>query len=312
MSRMKSLFGYKRGVVISEQKILLTEDNLDCIKKTIGNVSLDSGFTVPTISTIIGGFSTIILNDGSFTVQYNSESDSGTWKCKGTKGFVLTGSKIVFDSDQNQWVTKSSYKPTNSSQVKQTINWIKEPATLDDDKNTLKKQMTGEKVKQLQTALELTGKTGQSLVTGKFWNLTDARLKQLYPQMYTTEKGVTKTLFDKIITPLKRSTAPVPKIAPAGTTPAPSGTTPASVTTQVTAAPNIQSVKNVSPEAYYKTLYDAKLIQGEASPEGDNRVRYKGPELNQDQQNLLTQAMNNLGYDFLRKGNDKRLVYRKR
>jgi len=67
-------------------------------------------------------------------------------------------------------------------------------------------------------------------------------------------------------------------------------------------------IANVDPNDYYKTLYNAGLIQGE----GGNRVRYRGPELSKDQQDKLTQAMTNLGYEFYRKGNDKRLVYRKK
>jgi hypothetical protein len=31
ISRMKDLLGYKKGQVISEQKVLLTEENLKCV-----------------------------------------------------------------------------------------------------------------------------------------------------------------------------------------------------------------------------------------------------------------------------------------
>jgi hypothetical protein len=69
-------------------------------------------------------------------------------------------------------------------------------------------------------------------------------------------------------------------------------------------------IQNKTPEEYYQELYDKKLITGD--PEGQGRLRYRGPELNFDQQNLLTAAMDKMGYEFLRKGNDKRLVYRKK
>ena len=72
--------------------------------------------------------------------------------------------------------------------------------------------------------------------------------------------------------------------------------------------PNLSLAASTTPENYYNTLNSKGLIQGE----GDGRVRYKGPELSAEQQELLTKAMDGKGYEFARKGNDKRLVYKRK
>jgi len=233
-------------------------------------------------------------------------------KSDGTMGdYTCFNGKIVIDGNYGA-------APAGAAAAKQPTQWTKEPATLDDDKNTLKKQMTGEKVKQLQTGLDIKNKGGKSLATGKFWTLTDTKLKQLYPTEYTTQKGVTKTLFDKIVNPtLKASTAAAPTTIPVtGTTPA-AGVTPATeITPTIISAPQIAAAAKTTPEEFYNTLRKNGYIQG-APEEGDGRIKYKAPKgetpnLMKDQQDLLTQQMNTFGYDFYRKGNDNRLVYTKR
>jgi hypothetical protein len=189
-----------------------------------------------------------------------------------------------------------------------------EPKTLDDQNNVLKKGMTGSKIKQLQQFIGLTGKSGQPLITGNFGGLTDTKLKELYPNEYSTDKGVNLTLFNKI-TSLKKQVTNVDKVEPAKpaqpidpTTMQPIQPTNATQTVTAPAVPAVNQSAATTPGDYYKTLYNAGLIQGE----GNNRVRYKGPELNDEQQKLLTQYMDSAGYDFYRKGGDKRLVYVKR
>jgi hypothetical protein len=316
MDRMRNLFGYKRGVVISEQNPFNLAAN--AAKYAI------KGTKVEEYPECVRAFGNPIPNQDK--TQY---SINGTGQYKGFQFYANTGDNVApkgrvlkSDGTMGDYTCfngkilidgNNSTAPAGDVAAKQPTQWTKEPATLDDDKNTLKKQMTGEKVKQLQTGLDIKNKGGKSLATGKFWTLTDAKLKQLYPTEYTTQKGVTKTLFDKIVNPtLKASTTATPTTIPAaGTTPAgtapaapAAGTPPATVT-----APQMPAVATTTtPAAYYKTLYDAGLIQGE----GNNRIRYRGPELNKEQQDLLTQQMNTFGYDFRRKGDDNRLVYTKR
>ena len=342
VSRMKDLFGYKRGVVISEQFSMGTSSQekitpnaapaaapaaastyewADCIIKTASpDEKIQKGDT-----NVVKNFT-----DGKTRFNFNKDGSwmfievgagpgvykmTGKWACNLPPkpfGFTITANDgNQYDSETNKWLDSPNSAAPAAKQVKQPTQWTAEPATLDDDKNTLKKQMTGEKVKQLQTGLDIKGRGGKSLVTGKFWTLTDTKIKQLYPTEYTTQKGVTKTLFDKIVNQtLKASTAAAPTTIPlTGTTAAPVAPV-APVAPQLVApvTPNLSLAATTTPAAYYKTLYDAGLIQGE----GNNKVRYRGPELNKEQQELLTQQMNTLGYDFNRKGNDNRLVYTKR
>lgn len=347
VSRMKNLFDYKRGVVISEQadKNSIENKRQELARKKAKEETKLGAFTIteqvkgstkeeypecvkgfgnPVASSSGKEYSIIGAGDwadyyfypnnfyGSFKIT-NTKPPHGKYSCNGKtiKIEPLDSEKTVQSPEATQWT--------------------KEPATLDDDKNTLRKQMTGEKVKQLQTGLDIKGRGGKSLATGKFWTLTDAKLKELYPSEYTTQKGVTKTLFDKIVNPtLKASTAPAPTTipaagaTPAGTTPAApaAGTPPATVTAPAAGAAPAPALKPIvaptvaptRPEAYFETLKKAGFIEGE----GQNTVRFraprgqKTPNLMKDQQDLLTQQMNNMGYDFYRKGKDNRLVYTKR
>jgi len=328
VSRMKDLFGYKKGQVISEQvntfnpaqqygvKGTKVEEYPECIRNFGNPRESQSGKEYSIVGTGEYKGYYFYANTGD-----NVNPKGRVMKSDGTMGdYTCFNNRLVIDG--NYFNTTPTTKPTTPTTkpttdvTKQPTQWTAEPATLDDDKNTLKKQMTGEKVKQLQTGLDIKGRGGKSLVTGKFWTLTDTKLKQLYPTEYTTQKGVTKTLFDKIVN--QKSTAkdagtaaPVATTADAGTA-APVATTADVVTAGTAGLVAPVAPATTTPAAYYKTLYDAGLIQGEPSEGGDRRIRYKGPELNAEQQDSLTKAMENMGYEFARKGNDNRLVYRKK
>lgn len=325
VSRMKNLFDYKRGVVISEQttnifnpaaqfgiKGTKVEEYPECVR-AFGNP------TSNTEKTVYG-----IAGTGEYQGYYFYANTGDNLNPKGRvrKSDGTMGDYTCLNKKIEIYGNNSTAPAAAAAAAKQATKWTAEPATLDDDKNTLKKQMTGEKVKQLQTGLDIKGRGGKSLATGKFWTLTDAKLKELYPSEYTTQKGVTKTLFDKIVNPtLKASTAPAPTTIPAaGATPA--GTTPATGAAPAAGdapAPALKpivapTVAPTRPEAYFETLKKAGFIEGE----GQNTVRFraprgqKTPNLSKEQQDLLTQHMNNMSYEFDRKGYDNRLVYRKK
>ena len=348
VSRMKDLFDYKRGVVISEQFSMGTS-SLEAIPLASGAAPVSDAKNYPNSvfnpaaqygikGTKIEEYPECVRAFGNPTPNKDKTqySINGTGEYKGfqfyanpedavaEKGRVLKpdgtmGDYTCFSGKITIYGNNSTAPAAAATTTKQATQWIAEPATLDDDKNTLKKQMTGDKVKQLQTGLDIKGRGGKSLATGKFWTLTDAKLKELYPTEYTTQKGVTKTLFDKIVNPtLKASTAPAPTTIPlAGTSAAPAtGATPAAGAAPAPALKPIvaPTVAPTRPEAYFETLKTAGFIEGE----GQNTVRFraprgqKTPNLSKEQQDLLTQHMNNAGYDFRRKGNDNRLVYTKR
>jgi hypothetical protein len=338
VSRMKDLFGYKRGVVISEQKFLNeAEIPFPAEPATAAPNSTYSSTWNPVAQYGIKGtkveeYPECVRAFGNPTPNQDKTqyAINGTGEYKGFQfyanstqnGRVLKpdgtmGDYTCFNGKINIYGNNSTAPAAAAAAAaKQPTQWTKEPATLDDSNNTLKKRMTGEKVKQLQTGLDIKGRGGKSLATGKFWTLTDTKLKQLYPNEYTTQKGVTKTLFDKIVNPtLKASTAAAPTTIPlAGTQAAPA--------TGVTPAPELKPIvaptaATTTPADYYNTLFKAGFVQG-APEEGDNKIKInapkgqKMPNLSKEQQELITNYLNSVGYDFYRKGDDNRLVYTKR
>ena len=382
VSRMKNLFDYKRGVVISVQKFLneaeipyptdLPKDAYDAIMKfsednkkaNVGSylvstqaAEIDKKYGAGTFKkfTDAGGYD-VLMRTSTFTgipapaavaIKGSTKEEypecvkvfgnpvaspsgkqysiigTGDWANYyfypngGYGDFTITGTKPPhgkYSCNGNTIKIEPSVQPPAAA-TKQATQWTAEPATLDDDKNTLKKQMTGEKVKQLQTGLDIKGRGGKSLATGKFWTLTDAKLKELYPTEYTTQKGVTKTLFDKIVNPtLKASTAAAPTtipaagVTPAGTTPAApaAGTPPATVT-----APQMPAVAaKQTPEEIYNTLKSGSLVQGDL---GNNNIRIDAKAVNDEQRKKLQEYMTSNGYEYRRtKNRDGRLVYTKR
>lgn len=364
VNRMKNLFGYKKGVVISEQTSQLLFEGVDTdeIVKLLKRASefssnrggtseqafseairmIDSIDTYKSVNSKLGGFGVPGLIHDEFDANDKEDQywingmrnhlksiglEVGNYK-NGNIMIKIPVSKTQEPVTKTEPETEVKTPPTSKTQTPeksktpakaaQKTQWTAEPKELDDDKNTLKKGMTGEKIGQLQTFLNIVGKKGQKLVTNNFWTLTDAALKKFYPEEYTTDKGVTKTLFDKIVT-LKRKETPAEDILPINQKSDITPTEPKLRISQQMTDYNKnpqeflkQSFDKMDPNVYYKSLYDAKLIEGEPSQDGDKRVRYRGPELKPEQQEKLTQAMTNLGYEFLRKGNDKRLVYRRK
>jgi hypothetical protein len=76
---------------------------------------------------------------------------------------------------------------------------------------------------------------------------------------------------------------------------------------------NTQTTQNVNipvetPESFYKRMYDMKHIKGE----GRNKIRYVGPKLLPNQEELLKQAMENMGYEFKREKNSGKIIYVKK
>ena len=337
ISRMKDLFDYKRGVVISEQKFLneaeipsafkvpVTYEWADCIIKTATpNEKIEKGET-NVVKNFEDGTRFNFNKDGSWMFIEKGAAASvykmtGRWSCNQPPkplGFTITANDgNQYYSETNKWLV--SPNAGAAATTKKATQWIAEPATLDDDKNTLKKQMTGEKVKQLQTGLDIKGRGGKSLVTGKFWTLTDAKLKELYPNEYTTQKGVTKTLFDKIVTPtLKAPTAQVTAVPLAAATPA-AGTTPVAGAAPALVTPNIPNLQTVqaktaeaqTPDQIYKILYDGGMVQGD--PEEGGKIRIDVKALNDAQKEKLKQYMPTLGYKYYRTRNkDGKFVFTK-
>jgi len=136
------------------------------------------------------------INNAYCSVKQGVITTGGVWNGRKWADYII-GVNPKVSAEEIKMARKSC--PTSElSKTSTKTAWKAEPANLDDAANTLKKGMKGDKIKLLQQKLDIKGKNNQSLITGNFWDYTDTALMQKYPNEYTTEKGVTKTLFDKI------------------------------------------------------------------------------------------------------------------
>ena len=354
LSRMKDLFIYEKGKVISEQRFEAEpRDNFKPFskpeKKTTNPVTkqpeqkntpetnVDVFANFPCLATFntekkatSKGTKSLKIGSGNFS-QYMFESDGtlysngqeyGTWKC-GTKPNTINinGKELSVGGTQKTTPEVQKTKQSKQSSSNQGDTYLTPPEL---------KQKLGDKtgVQAFQDWLDetysgwhtkyktLNGETLKGY--GKFGPLTKAAWTK-YKTEYLKQNPNLSQDVQKIQSKTDSGQEDDDFVAdaePGATTQTTqAGTSLTSGQQFADATPknaNLSSAASTTPEKYYKTLYDSGLIQGEASETGDNRVRYKGPELNQEQQNMLTSAMDKMGYEFLRKGNDKRLVYRKK
>jgi hypothetical protein len=348
LSRMKDLFIYEKGKVISEQRFEAEpRDNFKPFskpeKKTTNPVvnqpkqkntpetNVDVFANFPCLATFSTekkatskGTKSLKIGSGNFS-QYMFESDGtlysngqeyGTWKC-GTKPNTINinGKELSVGGTQKTPPAGQKTKQSKQPSSNQGDTYLAPPEL---------KQKVGDKtgVQAFQDWLDKTYSgwhtkyktlNGETLKGyGKFGPLTSAAwtkykteyIKQNPNLAQDVQKIQSKTDSGQEDDDFVADAEPgaTPQTAQAGTS-LTSGKQLANAT-----APTLKQTK--TPEEYYKELYDKKLIEGD--PEGQGRLRYRGPELNQEQQNMLTAAMDKMGYEFLRKGNDKRLVYRKK
>lgn len=172
----------------------------------------------------------------------------------------------ITSNDRVKSFTITSMGPTGTTTTNTTTNTTKTPPKAvaqtkvvftSNNNFPLKFQQKGEKIKQLQTALDIRNRAGQPNITGKFWTATEAALKAKAAELglkYNKVTGVTEELFNAIVNST-RTQEPIPGITPREpiTQPektlqdinaAPAATTPA--TTTPAAAPNIPSQPNIT------------------------------------------------------------------
>jgi hypothetical protein len=333
MDRMKGLFGYKRGVVISEQpdEKFDTRANKEItreINKTPKPVQSPKPAQLPQNALAqnkpvdfskfpcLNSFKTEkkqtsklgkdIIEElkigtgnlkqymfGADGTLYSNGAEYGTWKCGANGNTInINGKDITVGGGQTNTESQTK-KSTGQKNIFDIVQSEKNPTT---GKNYVWKEVrhayqlekqpsTPEGSIQTNTQLQkdwLAGwRPGQQKKT-----TTDVKPAEKIPLVPTNQTSNQPADDEDVATPQIQ--------------------VPQQVTNYM--AQQQKVIANVDPNDYYKTLYNAGLIQGE----GGNRVRYRGPELSKDQQDKLTQAMTNLGYEFYRKGNDKRLVYRKK
>jgi hypothetical protein len=306
VSRMKNLFDYKRGVVISEQVPNKFDPNGYYPSLGIGGGN-KSKFTPKQIEAIKAGWPQAISDEFAKNLPVDKNG-----KIIPKKDEPVTKSEPTTKS-----VNKSVTKPVNK-QTSTSKDTYMSPIEL--------KQNVGNKtgVQAFQDWLDTTysgwhkkyqklngevnkgyGKFG--LYTNDAWNEHKKEYLNKNPNLAAdmkTDSTVPPTDVTGQASQTTQTAQQGQTAQPAQTAKAPqlANATPKNV--------DLSLAASITPEKYYEQLYKTGLIQGE--PGGDNRIRYKGPELNAEQQALLTKAMENMEYEFYRKGNDNRLVYRKK
>lgn len=196
LGRMKSLFGYERGVVISEQVKDVNDINSypACVrfKKPTpdsdgsGQISIDGTGKWEGYYFFNNG--RVLLKDGTLS----------NYTCEGNN------IKLSDNVDPNADFFKN---PDGTVQVKDlpavtvTANKKRVQGKFVPEKFPLKYMMQGENVKKLQQALDVRGKSGQPNITGKFYNATQAALDKKAKELglsYDRNVGLTQDDFNKI------------------------------------------------------------------------------------------------------------------
>jgi len=320
MDRMKGLFGYKRGVVISEQIPFANTENTNATNVNTFNPAAQYGIK----GTKVEEYPECVRAFGNPTpnktkTQY---SINGTGEYKGYQFYTNTGdnlrpkgrvlkpdgemgdyqcfnNKILID---NKEITKPATQETPTATATET----KKQKNIFDIVQSEKNPTTGKNYvwKEVRHAYQL--EKQPSTPEGSIQTNTQLQKDWLAGWRPGQQKKTTTDVKPAEKIPLVPTNQTSNQPADDEDVATPQIQVPQQVTNYM--AQQQKVIANVDPNDYYKTLYNAGLIQGE----GGNRVRYRGPELSKDQQDKLTQAMTNLGYEFYRKGNDKRLVYRKK
>jgi hypothetical protein len=308
ISKMKNLFGYKRGVVISEQFVPfdpqgnypslgignqsnLTQKQKDAMAAGYGPVTDEAAKRLP-----VGPDGKIVPK----ATEPSTQTVDNTKKASPSAAASSTGAKT------NQSKQPASTQGSNYLRPAELIQNVGNKTGVQAFQDWLDKTYSGwhSKYKTLSgDALKGYGKFGPN--TSAAWTKYKTEYLKQNPNLSQEAKKTTSTTQADATTQTQQ-----PGVAPQTAQPETSLTSGKRLANATPKNTNLSLAASTTPEQYYKTLYDSGLIQGD--PEGEGRIRYRGPELNQEQQNLLTTAMDKMGYEFVRKGNDKRLVYRKK
>lgn len=169
MERMKSLFGYKRGVVISEQ--IPRPNN----RAAIDNTYVRPPIVPPTNPQQLGN-QPVTANATTNNSEYFTNPD-GSIQVKELPGVTVTASRKA--------------KPQAAKQPQFVA-----------EKFPLKYMMQGDNVKKLQQALGVVNSQGQPNISGKFYNATqtalDAKAKEL-GIAYDRNVGLDQEAFNQIV-----------------------------------------------------------------------------------------------------------------
>ena len=281
ISRMKNLFGYERGKVISEQKHTISEQ-VDVSKLPLGT----EGNLLDNLK--LAGINGV--QDPNFKKYYEWNDAIGSYYKRQTP---LTTNTTTAAAEAPAAAPAGAKKqnPTNKSGTASTGDSYLIPQEL-------KSNIGGKTgVEAFQDWLDQK-KPGWHK---KYQKLGGEKLKG-YGKYGPNTSSVWATYKNEFIKDNPQIAQDVKTIT----------TTDKTATDKITAAP--QQLKNAtpidtkalnstdnSPKEFYKKLYDAGLFKGE----GD-RVKYKGPNLTPEQLDLLNKAFEEMGYSTAVSKGEKR------
>lgn len=223
ISRMKSLFNYQKGVVISEQFKTFQKPPqqktsgfpIDCTGIKVGlpttaemqqNFASNSRLDPNRPENKIFFCDTASMNKKLSEIRERANNIANMYSKVNSQG------KIIFPGNYHNnmlWSTYVSWYNVTQDEMnaaKQKASTLPKdtPVTLQfvAEKFPLKFMMQGENIKKLQKALGLVNSKGQPNITGKFYNSTqkalDAKVKEL-GLTYDRNVGLDETSFNKII-----------------------------------------------------------------------------------------------------------------
>lgn len=234
ISRMKSLFGYKKGVVLSEQifagqnpaQFSTTQQQSGFLVDCTGvgglpttaqmqqNFATNSGLNPKTPKNKIFFCDTTAMNKKLNELKPNQTQQrltniSATFSKVDAQGIIRSPGSAFDGTPWNSYVETYQIRPDEIESVKSTLSPANAPKTQQQqqpqfvaEKFPLKYMMQGEKVKQLQQALGLKTKSGQPNITGKFYNATQTALDLKVRELgiaYDRNKGLDEASFNEII-----------------------------------------------------------------------------------------------------------------
>lgn len=218
LTRMKSLFDYKRGVIISEQKSLLKEDTrLSCVVNPKMTPTGDDG-TNKTFQKTLSGVDTsqTFGSNGGWVWTLKNGRVTGTWGCKPNGGFIINIAGGVTGMYSNVPIADSSSKVAyyfDSSTGHDTFNpngWKEGNIPIPekkapDVKKTSKKQTTTtqaavtqstttpQQTQQTQTIFDIITSEADQCNPGKKYVWKTVRHQYQLEKQPTTPEGSEKT-----------------------------------------------------------------------------------------------------------------------
>ena len=208
ISRMKSLFSYQKGVVLSEQT---TENQRKALALGFGPVSKEYADELASQGKLSGQKTpqtTPTPQQDAQTAELRLNNIADIYSKADGQGIIRFPGSPLDGTTWSQYV--STYKITQdeitaAKQKAATFPKTPQPTPAPQyvaEKFPLKYMMQGENVKKLQQAIGVVNSKGQPNITGKFYNATqkalDAKAKEL-GIAYDRNAGLTEDGFNQII-----------------------------------------------------------------------------------------------------------------